>query len=117
MSQHRSRPATPSTSSHKIEFILGRIESPEDFPRPSVHIEAIVAARSAYLYTKIYPSPGSYIVRVELSSANPKAFELYARWLQTGNLDFAKSHKPSLVTAPYKTLSWRDCEVLVKAHI
>jgi hypothetical protein len=97
-----------------VEFIPGRIDSPEDFPRPSVVLDLKVAAQSAYLRTKIRPQEHSGpIPCIELTSTDPRAFKIYARWLSTGFVAVPTRHAET----PFGSLSWRDCEVLVKAHI
>jgi hypothetical protein len=120
MSTHR--PHTPKSRklTHTIEFIPGRIDSPEDFPRPSVYLELKVVQCSAYLSTKIGPHEQNGtgpISRIELPSANPKAFETYAHWLKTGLINLPTRQISCAATIPPHSLSWRDCEVLVKAHI
>ncbi|KAF2688864.1 hypothetical protein K458DRAFT_385028 [Lentithecium fluviatile CBS 122367] len=113
-----SRPHTATPQAYTIEFIPGRIDSPEDFPRPSVYLESTVAARSSYLLTKLNPPFDGYnIPRVELSSANPKGFKLYAKWLEAGYLAFPTSDVLPTGSVPHNSLSWSECEVLVKAHI
>jgi len=118
MSKHRPRTARPSKPPHTIEFIPGRIDSPDDFPRPSIYLDSETAARSAYLRTRIHPQEhNGPISRIELSSANPKAFQIYANWLETGLVAVPIRQAFGAATTAPKSLSWRDCEVLVKAHI